>query len=149
MTTPEPGDRLVLMYGATDRPISTAFFAKRPVAQTTQDASEKDDDDKKKKHHARAMVISLITIFVILRSALIPNFKNKKKEEIIFSKKRKQTVGCVCADHTQTNHARWVEIDLRVMFYYQYYIVHLKSERDKIVGHYKTIFERRNYQVQA
>lgn len=31
MTTPEPGERLVLMYGATDRPASTAFLAKRPI----------------------------------------------------------------------------------------------------------------------
>lgn len=30
-TTPDPGDKLVLMYGFTDNPDSTAFFARRPA----------------------------------------------------------------------------------------------------------------------
>jgi len=31
VTTPDPGDRDVQMYGFVARPFSTAFFAKRPA----------------------------------------------------------------------------------------------------------------------
>ena len=34
-TTPDPGERLVLIYGYTERPFSTAFLAKRPAASMT------------------------------------------------------------------------------------------------------------------
>lgn len=34
-TTPEPGDRLVLIYGRTASPASTAFFASNPDPSIT------------------------------------------------------------------------------------------------------------------
>ena len=35
VTTPLPGERLVLMYGLTLRPRSNAFFASKPAANIT------------------------------------------------------------------------------------------------------------------
>lgn len=35
MTTPEPGDKLVLMYGLTSSPRSTAFLANSPAPSIT------------------------------------------------------------------------------------------------------------------
>ena len=35
MTTPDPGDNEVLMWGATERPRSHAFFARRPAPSMT------------------------------------------------------------------------------------------------------------------
>lgn len=36
MTTPEPGLRLVLMYGKVVRPASIAFFASKPAPNITE-----------------------------------------------------------------------------------------------------------------
>jgi hypothetical protein len=35
VTTPLPGDKLVLMYGLTDNPLLTAFYARIPAASIT------------------------------------------------------------------------------------------------------------------
>ena len=36
MTTPDPGERLVLMYGATESPLRQAFLARSPAPSMTE-----------------------------------------------------------------------------------------------------------------
>jgi hypothetical protein len=60
VTTPEPGDRLVLMYGATISPASTAFFASSP--ESTQ------------KHIIVTVVISYKYMAAKVTASAINNF---------------------------------------------------------------------------